>query len=71
VPNLSNPSIVDKPYLTPNRKGAALVVPLYAGEIFLNTADGNCYVAVPPIGVPISGWAATDWCKYAYGFGVN
>jgi hypothetical protein len=71
VPNLSNPAIVDRPYLTPNRRLSALAVPLYAGEIVLNTTDGNAYVAVPPIGLPIGSWAATDWAKYAYGIGLN
>ena len=60
VPNLGNPGMVDKPYLTPNRKVAALPVPLYAGEIVLNTTDGKSYT-----------WAATDWTVYAYGLGLN
>jgi len=55
--------------LTPNRKVAALPVPLYAGEVILNTADGNMYVAAPPINqVPMT---ASDWAKYAFGLGLN
>ena len=69
--NLGNPGAIDRPYTTPNRRGAALVVPLYAGEIFLNTATGLAYVAVPPIGVPPAGWAATDWVQFSYGLGLN
>lgn len=70
--NLSRPmEAVDKPYLTPNRKLAALAVPLYAGEIIVNTTDGQCYVAVPTIGVPSTSWTAADWAKYGYGIGLN
>lgn len=69
VPNLGNPGPTDKPFLTPNRKVAALPVPLYAGEIVLNTTDGKSYVAVPI--TPIGTWAATDWTVYAYGLGLN
>ena len=69
VPNKAFPMIVDPPYLTPNRKVAALPVPLYAGEVILNTADGNMYVAAPPINqVPMT---ASDWAKYAFGLGLN
>lgn len=71
VPNLAFPGIVDRPYLTPNRKLAALPIPLYAGEIVLNTTDGQCYVAVPPIGLPQINWAVNDWAKYGYGIGLN
>ena len=70
VPNKSTGQI-DVPYLTPNRRLAALPVPLYAGEIVLNTTDGQCYVAVPPIGAPIGFWTAADWAKYGYGIGLN
>jgi hypothetical protein len=69
VPNLARPNeAVDRPYLTPNRKVAALPVPLYAGEVILNTADGNMYVAAPPIGGVID---AACWAKYAFGLGLN
>jgi len=69
VRNLSRPSEpVDRPYLTPNRKVAALDIPLYAGEIVLNSTDGNMYVAAPPINGVLS---ATDWAKYAFGLGLN
>ena len=67
VPNLGAPGPTDRPYLTPNRRLAALAVPLYAGEIVLNTTDGQCYVAVP-VAAP---FLATDWAKYGYGLGVN
>jgi hypothetical protein len=71
VQNLSFPGTIDRPYTTPNRRGAALPVPLYAGEIFLNTASGLAFVAVPPTGLPIGSWAATDWVQFSYGLGLN
>jgi hypothetical protein len=44
-------------------------MPQYAGEIVINTTDGQCYVAVPPIAQ--GGLSTTDWVKYAYGIGLN
>jgi len=61
--------LVDKPYVSPNRKVAALDMPLYAGEIVINTTSGECFVAVPPISQ--GGLSVTDWVKYAYGMGLN
>jgi hypothetical protein len=59
---------IDPPYLTPNRKVSSLPVPLYAGEVILNTTDGSMYVACPVINsVP----SANDWAKYAFGLGLN
>jgi len=60
---------IDKPYGSPNRKVAALDMPLYAGEIVINTANQECYVAVPPTSQ--GGLAVSDWVKYSYGFGLN
>jgi hypothetical protein len=60
---------VDVSYIAPNRKVAALDMPLYAGEIVINTTDKECYVAVPPVGQ--GGLSVTDWVKYAYGIGLN
>jgi hypothetical protein len=60
---------IDRPYVSPNRKVAALDMPLYAGEIVINTTNQECYVAVPPINQ--GGLAVTDWVKYAYGMGLN
>jgi hypothetical protein len=59
---------VDLPYLTPNRAVSALPLPLYAGEVILNTTDGNMYIACPPINTP---FATTHWAKYAFGLGLN
>lgn len=60
---------VDVSYIAPNRKVAALGMPLYAGEIVINTTDQKCYVAVPPISQ--GALSATDWVLYGYGIGLN
>ena len=69
VVNKARPSDpIDTPFLSPNRRVSALPMPLYAGEIILNTTDNNMYVAATPINQP---FATTDWAKYAYGLGLN
>jgi hypothetical protein len=60
---------IDRSYVAPNRKVAALDMPLYAGEIVINTTNQECYVAVPPVSQ--GGLAVTDWVKYSYGMGLN
>jgi hypothetical protein len=60
---------IDVSYVAPNRKVSALPMPLYAGEIVINTTDGQTYVATPPTSQ--GGLAATDWVKYSYGMGLN
>jgi hypothetical protein len=61
--------MIDRSYVAPNRKVAALDMPLYAGEIVINTTNQECYVAVPPVSQ--GGLAVTDWVKYSYGMGLN
>jgi hypothetical protein len=61
--------LVDVSYVAPNRKVASLGMPLYAGEIVINTTNQNCYVAVPPVSQ--GGLATTDWVLYTYGMGLN
>jgi hypothetical protein len=63
------PGPVDRPYLTPNRKVAALDIPLYAGEIVLETTAKKAYVAVPI--TPYGSWTSADWVEYGYGIGLN
>jgi len=60
---------IDVSFVAPNRKVAALGMPLYAGEIVINTTDGQTYVATPPVSQ--GGLSATDWVKYSYGMGLN
>ena len=69
VPNLARPGQVDGSYIAPNRKVAALGMPLYAGEVVINLADLKTYVAVPPAAQ--GGLATTDWVLYGYGIGLN
>ncbi len=69
VRNLTNPGVMDRSYTSPNRKVTALDVPLYAGEIVLNTTDQKCYVAVPPLAQ--GAVTATDWVLFSYGLGLN
>ena len=69
VANKANLGQIDVSYVAPNRKVGALGMPLYAGEIVLNTANNECYVAVPPVSQ--GGLATTDWVKYSYGMGLN
>ena len=69
VRNLANNAIIDQPFISPNRKVAALGMPLYAGEIVLNTTNQTAYVAVPPTAQ--GGLAVTDWIVYSVGLGLN
>jgi hypothetical protein len=69
VQNLARPGVIDQPFISPNRKVAALGMPLYAGEIVLNTTNQTAYVAVPPVSQ--GGLAATDWIVYSVGLGLN
>jgi len=69
VPNLGRPGPVDKSFVVPNRKVAALDIPLYAGEIVLNTTNQIAYVAVPI--TPYGTWSATDWVEFGYARGID
>ena len=69
VRNLGRPSEpVDPSYISPNRRVALPTLPLFNGEVILNTADSQMYVACTPVNaMPLP----TDWAKYAYGLGLN
>jgi hypothetical protein len=69
VQNLAFPGIVDPSYISPNRRVAALpTLPAFNGEVILNLADNQMYIAATPVGMVPQG---TDWAKYAYGLGLN
>ena len=69
VQNSGRPGPVDKPYSFPNRKVAALDVPLYAGEIVLDTTKLLWYVATPL--TPFGTWSATDWTEFGIGRSID